>query len=266
MVNILIVGGGNMGLIYALSIQQKIENATVSILENSTDKIAQLKANTTLNVFENPEECVSKADVILLAVKPQTALVLFESIKELVSNHQLIISIMAGMKVTTIESGLQVEKVVRAMPNLPSQVNEGVTGYLPYKNILTEELNLVKSILGATGAVVKVSEENAIDAITALSGSGPAYVFYFMEAMIQQGIDYGFSYEEAKSVVVNTFSGTAHLFKASSDDAQTWIDRVTSKGGTTHAAMETFKKNNVDTHVKESVVAAYNRAQELGKQ
>ncbi len=266
MTNILIIGGGNMGLTYALSIQQKIENATVSILENSSDKVAQLKESTTLEIYQNASECIPNADSILLAVKPQTAPLLFENIKALIHSNQVIISIMAGMKIETIQQGLGIEKVVRAMPNLPSQINKGMTGYFTTPTVTKEETTIVQGILGATGGIVKVTNEDAIDAITALSGSGPAYVFYFMEAMIQQGITYGFSYEDAKSIVVNTFTGTANLFESSNDNAQTWIDRVTSKGGTTHAAMETFKKNKVDIQIKESVVAAFDRAQELGKQ
>ncbi len=266
MTNILIIGGGNMGLTYALSIQQKMNNATISILENNIDKVNQLKADTTLEVFQNAKDCIPNANSILLAVKPQIAPILFENIKDLVTPNQVIISIMAGMKIETIQKGLGIEKVVRAMPNLPSQINKGMTGYLTTASVTTEEATLVEGILGATGAIVEVNNEDAIDAVTALSGSGPAYIFYFMEAMIQQGIQYGFSYEDAKSIVVNTFTGTANLFKASNDDAQTWIDRVTSKGGTTHAAMETFKKNKVDQQIKESVISAFDRAQELGKQ
>lgn len=266
MANILIIGGGNMGLTYALSIQQKMQEATVAILENNIEKVSQLKKETSLDIFQNASDCIPKANAILLAVKPQTAPLLFNSIKDFVLPHQVVISIMAGMKIETIATGLSINKVVRAMPNLPSQINEGMTGYFSTESVNKEELSLVENILGATGAIVNVAEENAIDAVTALSGSGPAYIFYFMEAMIQQGMQYGFSYQAAKSIVVNTFTGTANLFKASNDDAKTWIDRVTSKGGTTHAAMETFKKNNVNQQIKESVAAAYDRAQELGKQ
>lgn len=266
MKNILIIGGGNMGLTYALSIQQKIDNASVSILENNLDKIQQLKTATNLTVFQNASECIPNADAILLAVKPQTATILFDSIKRLMKPSQIVISIMAGMKIETIHKGLGIEKIVRAMPNLPSQINEGMTGYIAVDAITKEEVLLTESILGATGAIVKVIDETAIDAVTSLSGSGPAYVFYFMEAMIQQAMEYGFSYKDAKSIVVHTFTGTANLFNKSEDNAKTWIDRVTSKGGTTHAAMETFKKNNVAAQIKECVAAAFNRAQELGKQ
>ncbi len=263
--NIVVIGGGNMGLTYAQSIHNNFENSTISIIEKDTVKIEQLKKETPFNIFSNPEDCITKAEVILLAIKPQIAAAVFTEIKNLVNKNQIVISIMAGVTIATINSGLQTPKIVRAMPNLPAQVGQGVTGFMASNEINASEITQVQAILYATGTAVKVNDETAIDAITSLSGSGPAYVFYFMNAMMEKAKTFGFSDSEAKDVVLNTFLGTAELFKSSDLDAQTWIDRVTSKGGTTHAAITSFKSNDVDQKIQDGVQAAFNRAQELGK-
>lgn len=262
---ILVIGGGNMGLTYAKSIALNSVNASISILEKENSKIKELKSTTTFNIYNEAKDCVYNAEIILLAIKPQVAHLVFDEITSMVNNNQLIISIMAGVTLNTIVTGLNIPKIVRAMPNLPSQVGCGVTGYFCAKEITNSDLQVVQQILGATGKIIETKTEDQIDAITALSGSGPAYVFYLMNAMIEQAEDFGFSSEEAKSIVLNTFSGTTTLFESSDTIAKTWIDRVTSKGGTTHAALTSFESNQVDTKIKNGVLAAYNRAKELSK-
>mgnify|MGYP000129267918 CR=1 FL=1 len=262
---ILVIGGGNMGLTYAKSIAQNSVDASISILEKESSKIIDLKTKTKFNIYDNAKNCVSSAEVILLAIKPQVAKLVFEEIITMVNTNQLVISIMAGVTLNTILNGLQIPKIVRAMPNLPSQVGHGVTGYFCAEKISKIDLKIVDQILGATGKIIETKTEDQIDAITALSGSGPAYVFYMMNAMMEQAEIFGFSPDEAKCIVLNTFSGTSQLFESSSVDAKTWIDRVTSKGGTTHAALTSFESNQVQSKIKEGVVAAYNRAKELSK-
>lgn len=261
--NLLVIGGGNMGLTYAKSIATNSTNNSITILEKSAEKIASLKTETNFSVIGDIQECESNIDIILLAVKPQVIAEVYESIKPFVQPHQLIISIMAGVTMASINNGLGCDKIVRAMPNLPSQVGSGVTGYVISPQVTEEQEKATCEILKATGTVIKVADEDKIDAITALSGSGPAYVFYFMEAMMSQAEKFGFTEADAKEIVLNTFLGTGALFKASDYNCQEWIDRVTSKGGTTHAALTSFKENQISEHIAQGTEAAYLRAKEL---
>jgi len=263
--NILVIGGGNMGLTYAKSIAQNSVEATLSILEKNTSKIEELKKNTPFKIYDNAQNCIADAEIILLAIKPQVAHEVFNEITPLINKNSLVISIMAGVTIETISKGLKVSKIVRAMPNLPSQVGYGVTGYFCSKEILINDLQLVEQILGATGNIVKVIKEDQIDSITALSGSGPAYVFYFMNAMMEEAQNFGFSLEDSKNIVLGTFLGTAKLFESSKIGAITWMDRVTSKGGTTHAAITSFDSNQVSNKIKNGIIAAYDRAKELSE-
>ena len=262
---IAVIGGGNMGLTYAESIYNNFNDTNISIVEKDAKKIEQLKKETHFNIFSNASECLKNAEIILLAVKPQFVATVFEEIKSLVNPKQIILSIMAGVTIATIHKGLNTPKIVRAMPNLPSQVGHGVTGFIASAEVTKEETEQIQAILKATGAAVKVANEEAIDAITALSGSGPAYVFYFMNAMMEKAKTLGFSETEAKDIVLNTFMGTAQLFESDNTSAKTWIERVTSKGGTTHAALTSFRENNIDLNIQKGVQAAFNRAKELGK-
>ncbi len=262
---ILVIGGGNMGLTYAKSIGKNLKSSQISILEKDNTKIEELRNTTSFSIYSNYTECVSNSEYILLAVKPQVAELVLEQVAALVHSNQIIISIMAGITIKTIFNILQVPKIVRAMPNLPSQVGYGVTGYYTTPKLAKEDLLAIELILGTTGSISLVKSEDQIDAITALSGSGPAYVLYFMQAMIEQAETFGFTSKEAKSIVLNTFLGTTKLFENSELSASTWMDRVTSKGGTTYAALTSFNKDNIANHIKKGTQAAYNRAKELAK-
>ncbi|WP_010181694.1 pyrroline-5-carboxylate reductase [Aquimarina agarilytica] len=263
--NITVIGGGNMGLTYALSIHKNFDNASISILEKDEHKITELKNTTPFSIYNKEADCLASADIILLAIKPQAAVLVFEKIAQLVTPEKIIISIMAGVTMETIKDGLQAPKIVRAMPNLPAQLGKGVTGYMISESISENEALQIQHILSATGKAIRVYKEDDIDAITALSGSGPAYVFYFMNAMMEQAKTYGFSENDAKEIVLHTFLGTSNLFENSDDNAQLWIDKVTSKGGTTHAALTSFKSDHLDKKIQKGVNAAFERAKELAK-
>ena len=262
--NICVIGGGNMGLTYAKSIYDNFENTTISVVDKDPQKLEELKATTPFLIFDDAKNCVADAQIVLMAVKPQISGLVFNEIQDLITD-QVIVSIMAGVTIHTLQNGLNTPKIVRAMPNLPSQVGHGVTGYIASAEVNEKEQELVQQILSSTGKAIALENETAIDAITALSGSGPAYVFYFMNAMIEKAQSFGFSPEDAKNIVLHTFSGTTDLFESSPLSAETWIDRVTSKGGTTHAALTSFKSNEIAQNIEKGVQAAFDRAQELGK-
>jgi pyrroline-5-carboxylate reductase len=171
---------------------------------------------------------------------------------------------MAGVTIGTIQDSLDVTKVIRAMPNLPAQVGKGVTSYTESEEVSRIELLMVRNLLDTTGESIRVSNENFIDASTGISGSGPAYVFYFMQSMLEAALKMGFSNNDSKILVSKTFEGAVELFNQSDLSPNTWMERVASKGGTTRAALDSMEDNNVKELIKDAAYAAFDRAVELG--
>jgi pyrroline-5-carboxylate reductase len=264
---ILVIGGGNMGFTYAeaISNSQYVNQKKVMICDTFPEKVAELKTFPNFDVYDKVENCISKADVVFLAVKPNNAAEVFEKIKPLVNNEQLFVSLMAGVTIETITAGLNTLKVVRTMPNLPAKVGKGVTAYIASDAVSRLELLMIRNLLDTTGESIKVANENLINASTGISGSGPAYVFYFMQSMLEAAQQMGFSERDAKVLVNGTFSGAIELFNQGDASLLTWMDRVASKGGTTRAALDSMDANQVNDKIKEAAFAAFNRAVELGK-
>jgi pyrroline-5-carboxylate reductase len=152
------------------------------------------------------------------------------------------------------------------MPNLPAQVGKGVTSFTEAEEVSRVELLMVRNLLDTTGASIHVQTENFIDASTGISGSGPAYVFYFMNSMLEAALKMGFSKNDSKVLVSQTFEGAVKLFNESDLSPSTWMERVASKGGTTRAALDSMDDNNVEELIKDAAYAAFDRAVELGKE
>ena len=264
---ILVIGGGNMGLTYAQSFLRSHISVKedMMILEKSPEKATLLSKKDIGTVYGNPEDCMHKADIIILAVKPQDTPELFKSLRPHIDKQQVFLSIMAGVKIETICDGLGVEKVIRAMPNLPAQIGMGVTAFTSSEAVTRIELVMVQNLINTTGKTVYVETEHAIDAATAISGSGPAYVFYFMGAMIESAKKMGFTKSQSELLVAQTFKGAVDLYAKSNLDAEEWINRVASRGGTTEAALASFIENKVHDDILAGTEAALNRAIELGQ-
>lgn len=264
---ILIIGGGNMGKTYARSLlRAKLTNQQdLMLLERNAEKAAMLKSEEIGTVFVDPSKCLDVADLIILAVKPQDSEALFERLRPQVHPQQVYLSIMAGVKIETIQSMLGAEKVIRAMPNLPAQLGMGMTTYTASPQVTRIELVLVQNLLNTTGKTIYADDEDAIDATTAISGSGPAYVFYFMESMILAALKMGFSRSEAELLVAQTFKGAIELYNNNDISCQEWIARVASKGGTTERALQTFENYKLDSIIEQGAQAAFIRAVELSK-
>ncbi len=256
-----------MGLTYARSFLRShiTSEADMMILEKSPEKAVQLSKLGIGTVYGTPEECLHAADVIILAVKPQDAPTLFATLQPLVDPQQVFLSIMAGVKMSTISQGLGADKIIRAMPNLPAQIGMGMTAYTAADAVTRIELVMVQNLLNTTGKAIYVAEENAIDATTAISGSGPAYVWYFMQAMMQAARGMGFNESEAELLVSQTFRGAIELYTKSDLDCAEWIKRVSSKGGTTEAAMAAYMEREVHEDIVAGAQAALDRAVALGK-
>jgi pyrroline-5-carboxylate reductase len=264
---ILIIGGGNMGLTYAQSFlrSQIASKEDIMILEKSPERAEELAKKEIGAVYGSPEECLERADLVILAVKPQDSGSLFQLLAPLVHPQQVFLSIMAGVKIASIAEALKVNKIIRAMPNLPAQIGRGMTAFTSSDEVTRIELVTVQNLLNTTGKTVYVEQESAIDASTAISGSGPAYVWFFMNSMMKAARELGFSNSESELLVSQTFMGAVELYLATNLSCDEWIQRVASRGGTTEAALKSFQ----DTQLQEDIIAgaraAFVRAEELGK-
>jgi pyrroline-5-carboxylate reductase len=265
---VLVIGAGNMGLTYAKGMSKSgvLKKRNIMVLDKSKETMKKVDKIANFDAMDQLEDCVPKADIIFIAVKPYHSEELLGRMRPLVNANQMIVSIMAGVTIDFIKNALGTTKIVRAMPNLPAQVGKGLTSYVSSSEVSYLELILVEQLLNTTGASVRVKDENLIDASTGISGSGPAYVFYFMESMMEAARQMGFSEKVSKVLVSQTFSGAIELFNQSSISPDDWMNKVASKGGTTRAALDSLTKNNVNDLIKDAAFAAFERAVELGEE
>lgn len=201
--------------------------------------------------------------MVVWAVKPQT----FKEATQTVAPHTsaaLHLSVAAGIRSDSIAAWLGTERVVRAMPNTPALIGKGITGLFGRAGVSEADRALVSNVVATTGESVWLTAEEQLDAVTALSGSGPAYVFYFMEAMTLAGTEMGLSREQAHQLAVSTFVGASELARTASEPPQVLRQRVTSKGGTTYAAITSMENNDMRAQFIEALYAARQRAKELG--
>ncbi|MEO2063086.1 MAG: pyrroline-5-carboxylate reductase [Christiangramia sp.] len=263
----LVIGAGNMGLTYAEGMAKSpmLGRRNLMVFDKSADVIARLREMDHFDVYEKLEDCLPQADMVFIAVKPYHCEELFEEMKPMVNKDQIFVSLMAGVTIAKIQAGLNAKKVVRSMPNLPAQVGKGVTSYTESQEVSKVELLMVRNLLDTTGESIHVENENFIDASTGISGSGPAYVFYFMNSMLEAALKMGFSKNDSRVLVSQTFEGAVELFNRNDLSPDTWMDRVASKGGTTRAALDSMDDNNVKELIKEAAYAAFDRAVELGE-
>ena len=233
-------------------------------LEKNADKHEELRRNNIINIETSPGDFIRETDLIVLAVKPQDADNLYPTMKPFVREDHTVLSIMAGVKIDTIEDSLGTKKIVRAMPNLPAQIGMGMTAFTANEEVTKEELITIQNLLSTTGKAIYFNDENMLDASTAISGSGPAYVYYFMDAMINAAKSMGFTDGQADLLVWQTFNGSIHLHNKNTLSCAEWIARVKSKGGTTEAALNVFKDKKLDEAIKAGLQSAFDRAVELG--
>ncbi len=264
---ILVIGGGNMGLTYARSFLRShiVTEDNMVILEKSMKKAEELKKLEIGTVYGEPGNYIEGCDLIILAVKPQDINALFETISPFIGGQQVVMSIMAGVKMSTIADGLGIEKIIRAMPNLPAQIGTGMTVFSSSDAVTRIELVMVQNLLNSTGKTIYVEAEDAIDAATAISGSGPAYVFFFMQSLIESAIDMGFTQAQSELLTYQTFRGAVELFNKFDYTCEEWISKVSSRGGTTEAAFKSFSTDQISDHFKQGVNSALNRARELSQ-
>lgn len=248
--------------------QQGYTAQQINVVEIDDERRRQVKEAFGINaVLHLSDGIVSvKADeysVVVLAVKPQQLHALTQQMTGLLDQH-LVISIAAGVSTTDIMRWLSgYSRVIRAMPNTPALVGAGVTGLYAAPGTEDQDRCCAESILGAVGSVLWVDSENMLHAVTAISGSGPAYVFYFIESMQQAGIKLGLTPEQSRSLSLLTFQGAVKLACESEDDASVLQAKVTSKGGTTQQAIQSMNDNDVKHKIMTAIEAAYARSKEM---
>ncbi|KIX22527.1 pyrroline-5-carboxylate reductase [Flavobacterium sp. 316] len=263
----LIIGYGNMGQTYANSFVSSgfVSSKDIFILSRSeVDKKQRLSIDKA-NFHLIPSFITFDVDIIILAVKPQDFNDLVINIKPFIKEEHVILSVMAGITIETIQNKLNCKKVVRSMPNIPTQIGLGMTVFSASSNVDRKELFIIQNLINTTGKSIYIEKEEMLNAATAVSGSGPAYVFYFMNAMIQAAIELGFTQSEAEFLVNQTFIGAVQLQNRSKIELKEWIVKVSSKGGTTEAALEIFNQNKIQNNIQKGIKSANKRAEELGK-
>jgi pyrroline-5-carboxylate reductase len=259
------IGGGNMASAIIGGLLKRGTTASqVQVVEPWDEQRARLhKQFPGVQVHEHPGEALASAGLVVWAVKPQT----FKDAALRTRFHTktaLHLSVAAGIRSDSIAHWLDTQRVVRSMPNTPALVGKGITALFARAAVSADDRLAVERVIRTTGDFLWLDEEKQLDAVTALSGSGPAYVFYFIEAMVQAGVDSGLSHEQAHKLAVATFVGAAELARASDEPPEILRARVTSKGGTTYAALSSMEQDDVKKQFMRAIHAARQRAAELG--
>ena len=266
MKRIVFVGGGNMAsAIITGLLKQGHAAAALHVIEPGAAQRDKLFRDFGVSSQAVADAGLTGADLAVWAVKPQSFVQAALECNPWLRTG-LHLSVMAGIRVAAICQALSTERVVRAMPNTPALIGRGIAGMFARASVSDAERSLAEQVLRATGSTLWVDAEADLDAVTALSGSGPAYVFYFLEAMMQAAAQMGLSAEVGRRLALATFSGATALAEASTEAPATLRDRVTSKGGTTHAALLCLEQHGVKAAFVEALNAARQRAGELGDQ
>ena len=262
--HIAFIGGGNMAsAIIGGLIRQGLPAAHITVVEPFAETAERLRQEFGVKVLPEAGAALAAAQLVVWAVKPQT----FKEAAAPVAAHTqgaLHLSVAAGIRTGSIRQWLGTERVVRSMPNTPALVGQGMTALYACPGVSEAEQRQVEQVIATTGQFLWVQQENQLDAVTALSGSGPAYVFFFLEAMTEAGMGMGLSQEQAYRLAVATFSGASALAAASSEPPEVLRQRVTSKGGTTYAAITAMETAGIKQAFIASMQAAEQRARELG--
>ncbi len=262
--NICFIGGGNMAsaLIGGL-LGKGFAAGQISVVEISAEGRAKLHRDYAVHAVDNLAEGMAGSETIVLAVKPQQLREVAQQLAPLL-DRQLLISIAAGIRAGDLARWANSQNIVRAMPNTPALVQSGMTGLYALPGVSVAQREQAQSILAAVGEILWLRDEAMLDAVTAISGSGPAYVFYFIEALQQAARELGFNDAEARCLSLATFLGASKLASGSAEDAGVLRARVTSKNGTTERALLSMAANRVAEHIAQAAHAAADRAREMG--
>jgi pyrroline-5-carboxylate reductase len=262
--NIAFIGGGNMAsAIIGGLIRQGMTAGQIEVVEPFEEARQRLLTQFGVTAHAEASAALQRAGLVVWAVKPQT----FKDAATPVKQHTgaaLHLSVAAGIRSDSMAQWLGTERIVRSMPNTPALVGKGMTALFARAGVSADDRLTVEQVIATTGESLWVAAEEQLDAVTALSGSGPAYVFFFLEAMTAAGVDMGLSGEQAHRLAVGTFVGASELARASDESPAVLRQRVTSKGGTTYAAITSMENDSMKELFAKALQAARQRARELG--
>lgn len=265
--NITFIGGGNMAAALIGGLIGKGQAAAgIRVVELQAEARERLAAQFGVACVDSVAAAVPLGEVVVLAVKPQQMRVAAQALQSRLA-HELVISIAAGIRLNDLSRWLGgYATLVRCMPNTPALIGAGISGLYARAEVAAEQRAAAEAVLGAVGATLWVPQENLLDPVTAISGSGPAYVLYFIEALQQAAEEMGFSATDARTLALQTFVGTAKLAAQSPESVARLRERVTSRGGTTERAIASMDADRVKELIVRALHAANQRAHELGEQ
>lgn len=268
MMKIAFIGGGNMASALIAGLANKLTaGANIHVADPNAEALARLAQQFGVSTSAQADASAAAADVIVLAVKPQAMRAVAAQLLPLLdpARQPLIVSIAAGIRGADLSRWLGgYSAIVRCMPNTPALIGMGITGMVATAGVSAAQKQAADDILRAVGPTVWLDDEAQIDAVTAVSGSGPAYVFYFIEAMQQAAQEMGLSAEQGKQLAMATFTGAAQLAQQSEEPVTLLRERVTSKGGTTYAALTSMEAAGVKPAIIAAMKAAAARGREMG--
>jgi len=264
--NICFIGGGNMAQALIGGLLSRGLPTTRITVSDPVEQIRHVLEEKGIQTTTDNVEAIKHADVVVLAVKPQVLATVLQPLKGLLAD-KLVISIIAGAEIQTISDLIGgSQRIVRVMPNTPALVQTGAHGIYAPESVNTQDRELTSQILAATGLTIWVDSEAQIDAVTAVSGSGPAYFFYLMESMIRAGKNLGLDEKVATALTLQTALGAAQMAITSSNSPAELRKNVTSPNGTTQAALEMFDRAQISQNIQAALAAAQKRSQELAQE
>lgn len=264
--NITFIGGGNMATALIGGLLGKgFSVAQISAVEISADNRARLQRDFAIRAVENLAEGIAGSQVIVFAVKPQQLREVAQKLAPLLSG-QLLLSIAAGIRAVDLARWTKSEIIIRAMPNTPALIQKGMTGIYALPAVSAAQREQAQNILASVGETLWLQDEAMLDAVTAISGSGPAYVFYFIEALQQAAQKLGFNPEDARRLSLATFLGASKLAASSDEEVSVLRARVTSKNGTTERALQSLSNSHVSEHIIQAAQSAAARSREMGEE
>ena len=260
------IGGGNMGeaILAALISKKLAAPGDIAVADAAAERRAYLAEKYGVYTTESNPDAAALGDTLILAVKPQHLSEVASGLAGRLRPGQLVVSIIAGKSIERLRKGLKHDAIVRAMPNTPAQIGLGMTVWTATEGVTGAQRADAEAIMRVMGHAVYTGDEAILDMATAVSGSGPAYVFLFMESLIQAGVDIGLPAELSRTLVFNTVLGSAEYARRSELGLEPLRQLVTSPGGTTAAALRVFEDGFFTQVIKQAVAAAYKRAHELG--
>ena len=263
--NISFIGGGNMAQALIGGLLSRGLPATRITVSDPVEQVRQVLQEKDVQVMDDNIAAIQDADIVVFAVKPQVLGTILKSVSGLFDG-KLVISIVAGAEISTISRLIGSERIVRVMPNTPALVQTGAHGIYATDAVDAKDRELATQVLAATGLAIWLNSEAQIDAVTAVSGSGPAYFFYMMESMIRAGKNMGLDEKVATALTLQTALGAAQMAITSANTPAELRKNVTSPNGTTQAALEVFDRAQISQNIQTALAAAQKRSQELAQE